>query len=325
MKKLLVIFVIMSAVITLFAQSPGKLSYQAVIRNTQDKLVTSHAIGMRVTILKGSVSGTAVYHETHHANTNANGLLTLEIGSGISSEDFSAIDWSKGPYFIMTETDPEGGTNYTITGTSQLLSVPYALYAQTAGNINGTINETDPVFKASQAAQITSGDITKLGNLSGINTGDQDISAMTHANRTALDAVRGINTGDQDVSGLATTTSVTTGLATKVDKVAGKGVSTEDYSAAEKSKVSNLSGVNTGDQDISAMIHHNRSFLNAVTGINTGDQDLSGLATTTSVTSGLATKVDKVAGKGLSTEDYTTVEKTKVSNLSGVNTGDQDI
>ena len=80
--------------------------------------------------MQGSDTGTAVYTETHTTTTNANGLVTLNIGAGTTGDDFSTIDWSTGSYFVKAETDPNGGTNYTIAGTSQLLSVPYALYAK---------------------------------------------------------------------------------------------------------------------------------------------------------------------------------------------------
>lgn len=117
------------------AQSPEKMSYQAVIRNSSNQLVTNHAVGMKISILQGSASGSPVYVETQTPIPNVNGLVTVEIGSGtLISGSFSSIDWSDGPYFIKTETDPAGGSNYAITGTSQLLSVPYALYAKTSGN-----------------------------------------------------------------------------------------------------------------------------------------------------------------------------------------------
>ncbi|CAI8182503.1 MAG: Uncharacterised protein [Formosa sp. Hel1_33_131] len=122
---------------TLQAQSPEKMSYQAVIRNSSDVLVTSQAVGMQLSILQGSATGTAVYVETQTPDTNSNGLVSLEIGIGTTTDDFSTIDWSAGPYFIKTETDLAGGTNYTITGTSQLLSVPYALHAKTAETVTG--------------------------------------------------------------------------------------------------------------------------------------------------------------------------------------------
>ncbi len=128
-----------------FAQSPEKISYQAVIRDASDNLVTSHSVGMQISILQGSASGTAVYVETQAPTTNANGLVSIEIGAGtVVSGDFTTIDWANGPYFIKTETDPTGGETYTITGTSQLLRVPYALHAKTAETVSGGITETDP-------------------------------------------------------------------------------------------------------------------------------------------------------------------------------------
>jgi len=118
------------------AQSPEKMSYQAVIRDSDDNLITDTRVGMQISILQGSESGTEVYAETQTPTTNSNGLVSIEIGEGtVEGGDFKAIDWSDGPYFIKTETDPDGGTNYTITGTSQLLSVPYALHARTTESV----------------------------------------------------------------------------------------------------------------------------------------------------------------------------------------------
>jgi len=117
---------------SIFAQAPQKLSYQAVIRNSSNALVTSTNVGMQISILQGSETGTVVYTDTQTPTTNANGLVSIEIGGGAG---FNTIDWSAGPYFIKTETDPAGGTAYTIIGTSQLLSVPYALHAKTAETV----------------------------------------------------------------------------------------------------------------------------------------------------------------------------------------------
>ena len=132
MKKLYTILAAVLVTASTFAQSPGKMSYQAVVRDSGDNLVTSQVVGMRISILQGT---TAVYVETQTPTTNVNGLVTLEIGGSsatVVSGTFSSIDWSTGTYFIKTETDPTGDTTYTITGTSQLLSVPYALQSKTA-------------------------------------------------------------------------------------------------------------------------------------------------------------------------------------------------
>jgi len=134
---------------TTYAQSPQKLSYQAVIRNNLDELVTDHVVGMRLSILQGSSTGTPVYVETQTPTSNANGLVTIEIGGGTPvTGTFVAIDWSTGTYFIKTETDPNGGTSYSITGTSKLLSVPYSLYAERASYSDVSQSQID-LLKAS--------------------------------------------------------------------------------------------------------------------------------------------------------------------------------
>jgi hypothetical protein len=137
MKKLFTIITVVSITLISHAQLPQKMSYQAVIRNSSNVLITGQLVGMRVSILQGSAIGTPVYVETQTTTTNANGLVTIEIGGGFPiTGTFSSINWESGPYFLKTETDPTGGTNYTIFGTSQLLSVPYALYTKTAGTAN---------------------------------------------------------------------------------------------------------------------------------------------------------------------------------------------
>jgi len=125
---------------SIFAQAPQKMSYQAVIRNTSGALVTSTSVGMKISILQGTATGTVAYSETQIASTNANGLVSLEIGSGtVVSGTFAGINWANGPYFIKTYTDPSGGINYTIVGSSQLMSVPYALFSA-----NGTPGPQGP-------------------------------------------------------------------------------------------------------------------------------------------------------------------------------------
>lgn len=119
------------------AQAPQKMSYQAVVRNASNTLIATAPVGFKISILQGSASGTPVYVETQTTTTNSNGLASLEIGTGsIVSGTFSGINWANGPYFIKTESDPLGGTNYTISGTTQLMSVPYALFAANASSSN---------------------------------------------------------------------------------------------------------------------------------------------------------------------------------------------
>jgi uncharacterized protein (TIGR02145 family) len=133
MKNLLTIFFIGFVTLSSLAQAPQKFSYQTVVRNASNQLLVGQTVGIKISILQGSANGSAVYAETHTPQTNANGLATLEIGGGsLLSGNFANINWGNGPFFVKTETDPNGGNNYTITNTSQLLSVPYALYAAKA-------------------------------------------------------------------------------------------------------------------------------------------------------------------------------------------------
>jgi hypothetical protein len=111
-------------------QAPQKMSYQAVIRNSNDSLLISTPVGMRISLVQGTPSGTVVFSETQTATTNANGLVSLQIGMGTAvSGTFACIDWAAGPYYVKTETDLTGGTNYTIISSNEILSVPYALFS----------------------------------------------------------------------------------------------------------------------------------------------------------------------------------------------------
>jgi len=140
------IFTIVAALLitgSVWAQTPEKMSYQAVVRDAINSLTTNQTVGMRISILQGSSTGTPVYVETQTPTTNTNGLVSLEINAGtVVSGAFATINWLSGPYFIKTETDPTGGANYSITGTSQLMSVPYALHAKTAESVAGAISYT---------------------------------------------------------------------------------------------------------------------------------------------------------------------------------------
>ena len=135
MRKIIVSVFICLFSLNALAQAPEKMSYQAVVRDNANALVVDKVVGMRISILRGSVSGTAAYVETLSPRSNINGLVTLEIGAGtVVSGSFAGLNWSTGPYFIQTEIDPSGGSNYSILGVSQLVSVPYALYAKTSGS-----------------------------------------------------------------------------------------------------------------------------------------------------------------------------------------------
>ena len=157
MKRILIILTAVIINAALGAQSPEKISYQAVVRDTDNKLLADQTIGIQLSILPYSINGEAVFVETYNnPSTNANGLVSLEIGSGTTlAGDFHFIDWTKGPYFIKTEIDTEGGTDYSITGISQMLSVPYAFHAKTADSLTGNLDLSAMATKEALADSLT--------------------------------------------------------------------------------------------------------------------------------------------------------------------------
>lgn len=202
MKKFLFTIGIVLGVFLASAQVPEKMSYQAVIRNNSGQLVPNQSVAVKVSILQGSPAGAAVYSERLTGNTNANGLVSLEIGSGtVLTGTFNTIDWTTGSYYLKTETDPAGGTNYIIAGTSQLLSVPYAMYAKSAGGGGGgfTLPYTNTLNNASSLfSLINNGDGTSL---EGVNmTTTSNIAAIRGIVNSASpggfsSGLRGINNG----------------------------------------------------------------------------------------------------------------------------------
>lgn len=210
MKKSVTLFSFLLLTAILVAQAPLKLTYQAVVRNSSNVLVMSTNIGMRISILQGSGSGTAVYVETQTPTTNANGLATIEIGGGsVVSGTFAGINWAGGPYFIKTEIAIAPPlTTYTITVTSQLLSVPYALYAGTAASYT----ETDPIYSAwnkSTGINITSSQVsdfqTSVTNNAAVVANTAKVTNATHTgDATGATALTVSRINGISLAGLAT-------------------------------------------------------------------------------------------------------------------------
>ena len=153
------------------AQPPQTFQYQSVVRNMNGEVITNQQVNLTINLIKGNVNGLKVLSEDYNVNTNDYGLVTLSIGSQ-NPTAFASIDWGDGPYFIQVLMDDK------LLGTSQLLSVPYALHAQTAEKLNSPPEEMDPVFGSSVASNLTEADVDKLNNLSGTNTGDQDLFGL---------------------------------------------------------------------------------------------------------------------------------------------------
>jgi len=115
---------------------PHAFKYQAVARDSKGDVLPNQNVSFRISILQGTENGTTVYEETQSATTNQFGLANLSIGSGNSViGNFTNVAWGEGPFFVKIEFDPKGGTDYLLMGTSEMLSVPYALYSENAGNV----------------------------------------------------------------------------------------------------------------------------------------------------------------------------------------------
>ncbi len=172
MKKIILIAALTLGTYLVSAQAPEKMSYQSIIRNATGQLLTNQNIAVKVSVLQGSAAGTAVYSERITGTTNINGLVSLEIGSGtVLSGTFNTINWGGNSYYLKTETDPAGGTNYTITGTSQLLSVPYALYAKSSGSGGSNSGTVNTISKFTSASALGNSQLTDDGTSMGINAG----------------------------------------------------------------------------------------------------------------------------------------------------------
>ncbi len=179
------------------AQSSLGMTYQAVVRNASNALVANAVVGVRVSIIQGTPTGTVAYVETHLPTTNINGLATFNIGTGTATvSSYFLIDWANGPYFLKTDIDPTGGVNYTITNTAQFMSVPYAQFAYKSadsgwglvgnnafeGNFIGTTNNSDLIFKRNN---VKAGLITNTGQNTAFGLNSL-ASATTAQNNTAV-------------------------------------------------------------------------------------------------------------------------------------------
>jgi hypothetical protein len=133
---------------------PNAFNYSAVARDAQNNPIANSTIGIQISILKGSSSGSVEYVENHSVNTDAFGLFNLSIGSGTPQGGAMAtINWGNDSYFLKVGMDAAGGTNFLVMGTTQLLSVPYALYAKNAGGIGSL-----------QVPNITTNAVTEIGS-----------------------------------------------------------------------------------------------------------------------------------------------------------------
>lgn len=176
MKTRIAIFLVLLSPIFALAQSPQQFNYQAVVRDASGTELPNQSVSFRVSLVQGSSGGTAVYSETHTVLTNSFGLANLAIGTGtVSNGNFSLISWGNGPYFIRIELDINGGNSYQLMGTSQLLSVPYALYSENTGNSGVDITGSNSNSAQTINYNTTNFDLTDITQ--SISTGTSSMKA----------------------------------------------------------------------------------------------------------------------------------------------------
>ncbi len=258
--------VIYTLIITLFvtlamtAQAPEKFNYQTVVRDGSGNILANQNVSLRFKIHETSAVGAVQYEESHSATTNDFGLVNLEIGGGVvGSGSFATIDWGSDSYYIEVELDPAGGNSFTSMGTSQLLSVPYALSAEKASamelsdltNVSGTPS-AGQVLKWDGAEWKPQNDLTSGGgggsysagtgiSISGSNVISSDLGTDIATNEIQNDAVT-----NAKIANNAVNTSQLTNDAVTNAKIANNAVNTSQLAdnAVNAAKIDPMGAAN---------------------------------------------------------------------------------
>ncbi|MBT3964074.1 MAG: hypothetical protein HOE95_08155, partial [Flavobacteriales bacterium] len=189
MKKLITVLCTLTFVVLgAMAQSPAKFNYQAVARDANGALLDNTSVGIKISILQGSSSGTEVYSEEHTPSTNDFGLFNLQVGAGNNvSGDLETIDWAGDSYYLQVEFDEAGGTSYSLMSSSELVSVPYALLASNVANDSVLDDDGDPMNEMQTLMLMN--DTLSLSGGGGVDLSGYDQSAEISTNSLAIDSL----------------------------------------------------------------------------------------------------------------------------------------
>jgi|GEM_PF-3572379 len=169
-----------------WAQAPNSFNFQAVVRNQDAELVSESSVGLQISILSGGVSGDVVYSEIHRKVTSTFGSVSLQVGTGtIESGSFADIDWSAGPFFLQTAIDLNNGTSFEVISTTEMVSVPFALYANQSGDVVWQKNNSTAIYNAGNVGIGTDSPSAKL-EITGDGTSNADVLTLRNSYSTAL-------------------------------------------------------------------------------------------------------------------------------------------
>lgn len=183
------------AMSNLTAQIPQAFKYQAAIRDTTGQVLQNKLISLRISILKSDVEGEEVYSEIHDVWTDQFGLVSLNIGQGLEvTREFSTIPWGEDTFFLQVEMDMDGAMDYHLLGTSQLMAVPYALYAENAGNEVWKTSDKGIFYSEGNVDVGNNLKITKDGKLDISGNGSYEpIFTLRNNSHTRISALTAIN------------------------------------------------------------------------------------------------------------------------------------
>lgn len=183
MKTLFSIAVLLFVVVQFGTAQPDSFNYQTVVRNNAGAPLTEQEVSFRMSVREGADNGSIVYQETHNVETNSNGLVNFRIGEGDSSDSFSSVSWGEDTYYLQVEIDPDGGSSFENLGTSELVSVPYAMHARTAQEVDDAdadpSNELQNLSISGNTLSISDGNSVELP---GAEAPDEDAIAKAWVN-----------------------------------------------------------------------------------------------------------------------------------------------
>ncbi|WP_052158147.1 Lcl domain-containing protein [Lacinutrix jangbogonensis] len=170
MKKATSIVLLLLFTVGMYAQTPEGFNYQAVAKDAAGDIMVSTTIGVQIQLRETTIAGAVIYTETHSPTTNANGVFNLIVGQGTSADTFNTIDWANDLHFLEISIDLANGSTYVSVGTTQFMSVPYALHAKTATAVLGNSGTTHFLPKSIDGTALGDSQLFDDGTNVGIGT-----------------------------------------------------------------------------------------------------------------------------------------------------------